>query len=180
VPLIDPALVEMVKSIGGISSIAVSHPHYYTSMVEWSRAFGDVPVHLHAADREWVMRPDPAIVYWDGETKPLGDGLTLIRCGGHFHGGTVLHRQGGVAGRGSLLTGDIIQVGMDRKTVSFMFSYPNYIPLSEGAVGRIVQAVSPFEYDRVYGAFWDRVIDRDGKAVVVRSAERYCRAIREQ
>ena len=54
------------------------------------RAF-DCPVYLHAADRQWVMRPDPSIVFWEGETQALGDGLTLIRCGGHFAGGTVLH-----------------------------------------------------------------------------------------
>ena len=42
--LLDPAVVEMVKAFGGISAIAISHPHYYASMVEWSRAFGDVPI----------------------------------------------------------------------------------------------------------------------------------------
>jgi hypothetical protein len=50
--------------------------------------------------------------------------------------------------------------------------------LSASAIERIVQAVEPFEYDRMYGAFWEMVIDRDGKAVVKRSAERYLRAIR--
>ena len=54
---------------------------------------------------------------------------------------------------------------------------PNYIPLSASAIERIVQAVEPFQYDRVYGAFWDMVIEKDGKAVVKRSAERYLRAI---
>ena len=134
-------------------------------MVEWSRAFGGVPIYLHAADRQWVMRPDKAIVFWEGETRTLGDGLTLIRCGGHFEGGTVLHWAGGAGGKGALLTGDIIQVVADRKHVSFMYCYPNYIPLSASAIERIVKAVEPFEYDRVYGAFWDMVIERDGKAV---------------
>ena len=59
-----------------------------------------------------------------------------------------------------------------------MYSYPNYIPLSASAVERIVKAVEPFEYDRVYGAFWDTVIERDGKGAVRRSTERYLRAIR--
>jgi hypothetical protein len=31
--------------------------------------------------------------------------------------------------------------------------------------------------DRGHGAFWDMVIERDGEAVVKRSAERYLRAI---
>lgn len=177
VPLLDPALVEMVKAQGGISAMAISHPHYYASMVEWSRAFGEVPIYLHAADRQWVMRPGKAIDYWEGETKTLGEGLTLIRCGGHFEGGTVLHWQDGASGKGALLSGDIIQVVADRKHVSFMYSYPNYIPLSAAAVERIVRAVEPFDYDRVYGAFWDMVIERDGKATVAQSGERYRRAI---
>jgi hypothetical protein len=123
------------------------------------------------------MRPDPAIVYWEGETRTLGDGLTLVRCGGHFDGGTALHWAGGAGGRGALLAGDIIQVVPDRKHVSFMYSYPNYVPLPASTVEQVVRAVEPFAYDRVYGAFWDTVIASDGKAAVRRSAERYLRAI---
>jgi len=66
-----------------VNRIAISHPHYYASMVEWAHAF-DAPIYLHAGDRQWVMRPDPAIKFWDGDTLPLADGVTLIRCGGHF------------------------------------------------------------------------------------------------
>ena len=177
IPLLDQAVVEAITALGGISAIAISHPHYYSTMVEWSRAFGDVPIYLHDADRQWVMRPDKSIVFWDGEKRNLADGLTLIRCGGHFDGGTVLHWAGGAEGRGALLTGDIIQVVPDRKHVSFMYSFPNYVPLPASAIERIVSAVEPFEYDRVYGAFWDMVIERDGKAVVKKSADRYLRAI---
>jgi hypothetical protein len=176
-PLLDEAVVEMVTAMGGISAIAISHPHYYSSMVEWSLAFGGVPIYLHADDRQWVMRPDKAIVFWEGETRKLAEGLTLIRCGGHFDGGTVLHWAGGAGGIGALLTGDIIQVVPDRKRVSFMYSYPNHIPLGASAIEQIDKAVEPFEYDRVYGAFWDMVIQQDGKAAVKRSAERYLRAI---
>lgn len=146
-------------------------------MVEWSRAFEGVPIYLHAADRQWVMRPEKAIVFWEGETKALAEGLTLICCGGHFEGGTVLHWAGGAEGRGALLSGDIIQVVPDRKHVSFMYSYPNYVPLAASAIERIIKAVEPFQYERVYGAFWDMLIEQDGKAAVKRSAERYLRAI---
>jgi hypothetical protein len=177
VSLVDQAVVEMIQSMGGLTAIAISHPHYYSSMVEWSRALGDVPVLLHADDRQWVMRPDNSIAFWEGETKALAEGLTLIRCGGHFAGGTVLHWAGGAEGKGALLTGDIIQVVADRKHVSFMYSYPNYIPLSAAAVERIIGAVEPFSYDRVYGAFQELVIERDGKSAVASSAERYLRAI---
>ena len=178
ISLLDEAIVEAFKAMGGISAIAISHPHYYSSMVEWSQAFGDVPIYLHADDRQWVMRPDKTIIFWEEQTRTLAEGLTLIRCGGHFDGGTVLHWAGGAGGRGALLAGDIIQVVSDRKHVSFMESYPNYIPLPASAIERIIKSVEPFEYERVYGAFWDMVIERGGKAVVQRSAQRYLRAIR--
>src|SRR4051794_29522134 len=85
-PLLDDALAEAIRAMGGVSGIAISHPHFYSSMVEWSRLLGNVPIYLHASDRQWVMRPEPAIVLWDGETKVLAEGLTLVRCGGHFEG----------------------------------------------------------------------------------------------
>src|SRR5207249_4237971 len=64
ISLVDDATVAIVTALGGLRAIAVSHPHYYSSVVEWSRAFGGVPVFLHAADRQWCMRPDGAIQYW--------------------------------------------------------------------------------------------------------------------
>jgi hypothetical protein len=146
-------------------------------MVEWSRAFGDIPIHLHARDRQWVMRPDPRIQFWEQETFKVLDGVTLIRCGGHFDGGTVLHWSEGADGRGTLLSGDIIQVVADRKHVSFMYSYPNHIPLGPSAINQIVKSVEPFAFDGIYGAFWGMVIDHDAKQVVKASAERYLDAI---
>jgi hypothetical protein len=172
IPLLDDEVGAGVEELGGIAAIAISHPHYYSSMVEWARAF-DAPVNLHAADREWVMRPDERIEFWAGETLELGPGLTLVRCGGHFEGGTVLHWAAGNA----LLSGDIVQVVQDRRWVSFMHSYPNLIPLPAAAIERIVAALEPFEFDRIYGAWWGRVVSSDGKGAVERSAERYLRAI---
>ncbi len=180
VPLLDQAVVECVKSLGGIKAIAISHPHYYSTLVEWSRAFSDAPVYLHAADRQWVMRPDACVEFWDEPSRDLVPGVTLIHCGGHFAGGAVLHWQGGADGKGALLTGDILQVVADRKHVSFMFSYPNYIPLSASAIEKIAEAIKPFPFDRVYGAFWDTIIETDGKAAVGRSRERYLRASRDE
>ena len=180
ITLLDDATVAAVQALGGVSAIAISHPHYYSSMVAWSQAFGDVPIYLHTADREWVMRPDPAIVFWDGDKQPLLDGLTLIHCGGHFEGGTVLHWPQGAEGRGALLTGDIIQVVQDRRYVSFMRSYPNLIPLPAPAIHQIVQAVEPFPFDRIYGAWWDTIVTTDARASVHQSAARYVHAITGQ
>ena len=173
IPLLDDDAAAEIESRGGLAAIAISHPHYYTGMVDWARRF-DCPVYLHADDREWIMRLDPVVELWGGETRDLGHGLTLIRCGGHFAGGTVLHD----AERDALLSGDIVQVIPDRGWVGFMYSYPNIIPLPEAAVRRIATALEPYAFDAIYGAWWGRIVPRDGKAIVERSAERYARALR--
>ncbi|MGH6740066.1 MAG: MBL fold metallo-hydrolase, partial [Bradyrhizobium sp.] len=178
IALIDNATRELIEAMGGIKAIAISHPHYYTTMAEWSRALGGVPIHLHAADRQWIMRDDPAIALWQGETKELLPGLTLIRCGGHYPGGTVLHWAEGAGGKGALLSGDIVQVVQDNKSVSFMWSFPNFIPLSGPRVEGVVDALKPYRFDRVHGAFMDRTVWSDGKGVVERSADRYLKIIR--
>ena len=174
ISLLDDATVALITALGGISAIAISHPHFYTTMVEWSRAFG-APVHLHAADREWVQRGDAAIAFWDGDTLALTPDVTLVRCGGHFPGGTVLHWN--KAGRGVVCSGDILSVTTDRKFVSFMRSYPNFIPLPAAVVQGIAKALAPFDYDTIYGHYFDRVIARDAKAVMAASVARYLAAI---
>ncbi len=58
-----------------------------------------------------------------------------------------------------------------------MYSYPNLIPLPPALVRRIVAAVEPFPFDRIYGAWWDRIVPRDAKGAVGRSADRYIAAI---
>jgi glyoxylase-like metal-dependent hydrolase (beta-lactamase superfamily II) len=178
ITLLDEPTIAVVKALGGIAAIAISHPHYYSAMVEWGHAF-DAPVYLHAADRQWVMRPDPAIKFWEGETMSLPGDLTLIRCGGHFPGGTVLHWPAGAEGRGVLLTGDIINVVQDRRYVSFMYSFPNLIPLPASAVRHILNAVEPYPFDRIYSAWWNKVTNHDAKNAVRRSAVRYIAAIEQ-
>src|ERR1700686_559221 len=177
ISLLDDATKEIVKGLGGLFGVAISHPHYYSSMVEWAHAF-DAPIHLHGADRQWVMRPDPAIQFWDGDTLALADGVTLICAGGHFAGGTVLHWAQGGDGRGALLSGDIVQVIPDRRFVTFMRSYPNMIPLSAPSVERIGALLEPYKYDVIHGAWFDRTIPRGGKDVVRRSVARYIAAVR--
>ena len=176
IPLCTEDAVAEVKQRGGAAAIAISHPHYYSGMLEWSRELGEIPILLHAADREWVTRPDPLVEYWDGETYELTGGLTLLRLGGHFAGGTVLHWPDGADGRGALLTGDIVQVLPHRRSVTFMWSYPNMLPLPGTEVRRIVEALDEWEFDRIWGAWWGRVIRTGAKDVIRESAERYVRA----
>lgn len=177
ISLIDDNTIGLVKALGGISAMAISHPHYYSCMVEWSHAFGGVPIYLHEADREWVQRPDPAIVFWKGETHQVSDDLTLIHVGAHFRGFQSLHWAGGEHGSGALFSGDMPQVCSDRRHVSFMYSYPNYIPVDGNTVRGIVRKLEPHKFAKLYGAWPGFVVSGDPKLALRRSAERYLRAI---
>jgi hypothetical protein len=172
IALLDEATQAIIKALGGLAAIAISHPHYYTTVQDWAQTFG-CPVYLHAADRKWLMRPDPSVNFWQGETLALADGITLLRLGGHFEGGTVLHWAGGAERRGAILSGDILQVAGDTSRVSFLWSYPNMMPLASATVRRIAETLKPWPFERVYGAFPDRQIVQDGKRGVERSAARY-------
>jgi len=100
--------------------------------------------------------------------------MTLIRCGGHFPGSAVLHhnRDGG-----EIFTGDTLYVNPDHQSVTVMFSFPNYIPVSAANVRQVAGAVEPFEFRRLYGQWWDAVIRDGGKEIVRRSAARYTAAL---
>jgi hypothetical protein len=173
IALPDPPTLDALKALGGVAAIAISHPHYYTTMVEWSLAFGNAPIYLHACDAKWVMRPHPNIQFWQTGTKKLFQDLVLIHTPGHFEGFQVLHWPSGAGGKGALLSGDQPQVCMDRRWVSFMYSYPNFIPLGRAAVDRIMVLLRPFPFDRIYGAFPRRTVLKGAKTVLARSAERY-------
>lgn len=173
IPLLDDGLAEMIRGIGGLRAIAVSHPHFYTSIVDWAHTF-DCPVHLPTRNREWVMRSDPSIQFWNSDTLDLGDGFTLVRCGGHFPGSAVLHR---ADDGGAIFTGDTFYVNPDRRTVGVMYSFPNHIPVSASMVRQVAAAVEPFEFQRIYSLWWDAVIADGGKDAIRRSVERYVAAI---
>jgi hypothetical protein len=169
---IDDAAVERVGDLGVISAIALSHPHYYSAMVEWSRAFDDAPIYIHERDREWLSREDN-VVLWSGDTAEILPGRTLINAGVHFAGGTVMHWDAGLDGRGALCAGDIFTVVADRRWVGFMYSYPNLIPEHPDTIRRAVELVRPYRFDSLYGAWWDRIITHDASAAVEASAKRY-------
>ncbi len=171
VPLLDDAARDRIAQLGGIAAICMSHPHFYAAHVEFADAF-DARVWIPRTDEHWIQRPSPRIELFDDEAHPV-PGLTLARIGGHFDGAAVLHWPEGADGRGALLTGDTITVVQDRGWVSFMWSYPNLIPLDEHTVDDIARRVERFAFDRVYGGWWGRVVVDDGAAAVRRSADRY-------
>lgn len=166
---LDSATIEIINAFGGLKAIAVSHPHFYSSMAKWGRAF-DCPVYVHDADRQWITEPDAHVQGWSGESMQILPHVQLHRFGGHFPGNTVLH----LPQRRALLAGDTVLVTWDRKHVAFMWSYPNYVPLSAAEVTRLGERFEALEFDALHSAFWGRGdIFSDAKSAIRRSVQRH-------
>lgn len=77
----------------------ISHPHYYTTYVEWAKAF-ECPVYVSIDDQEWLCRKPSSqktlrlIEGAAGTTADVGGGVTAIKTGGHFPGSLVLCWEG--------------------------------------------------------------------------------------
>jgi glyoxylase-like metal-dependent hydrolase (beta-lactamase superfamily II) len=174
--LIDGETIERIQQLGGLAAIAISHPHYYSSVVEWSNAFGEVPVWIHADDRQWVVNAPPRILYWEGEAVDVFGEIKLVRSGGHFEGYQVAFWPRGAAGAGALFAGDQPQVALNGKLLTFMYSYPNWIPFDAETVRRITSSLEPLAFDRLYGAFGRNILS-GAKQLLANSQRRYLRAI---
>lgn len=175
--MVTDATVDELNQRGGLDLIVISHPHFYTAMQEWSEAFGNIPIVLHEADREWITRPSANVQFWHGENHRLSDTVTLINTGGHFPGSTALHWKNGPRSGGALFSGDSPQVASDRRHVSFMYSYPNLVPLDRARVLAMRERLAGYAFEDVYGYTWGRNIIGDGRAAVDTSFQRYLSAI---
>ena len=175
ITFLDQYTIEKIKEIGGVNAIALSHPHYYSSQVEWAQNF-NAPIYIHEDDKEWVTRQSDNIIFWSGESLELHEGIVLHRLGGHYKGATILEWQNGNRQKGVLLTGDIVRVVADRQWVSFMYSYANFIPLPISTVQRILHAISELKFDRLYDAF-HRILKENAQQKVLNSGERYINAL---
>ncbi len=166
---VDGAAVEHIRDLGVVRAVAASHPHMYGCQTAWAQAL-DAPVVISSHDAEWCRRAD-RVTFFD-ETYELGSALTLYRVGGHFRGQTVAEWRTGNAGAGVLLAGDAVSPNPDRRTVTFMRSFPNRLPLSGAVVLRIAAQLEGMHFDRLYDNFGG-VVPSDAQAVLRFSADRY-------
>ena len=179
VSLVTPGAVAEIEARGGITAIAISHPHFYASMVEWSDAFGGVPIHLHRADAGWIQRRSENIVLWDGDDVALTDAVRLLHLPGHFPGSAALHWTGHPAGRSVLLAGDSLHVADDLAHVTVMHSVPNYIPVGPAVIRDLRDRLDGVEFDDLYGFTWGRNIIDGARSAVEVSLARYLDIVAE-
>jgi hypothetical protein len=167
--------VRAVRALGPMAAIIPSHPHMFGLQSLWSRELGDVPVYVSAADESWLGRRPGNLKLWSDRIEPA-PGVVATQPGGHFPGSSVVH-WAGADGAGVLLAGDTIFVNPDRRTASFMRSYPNRIPLSAAVAERIAAHVNRYEFDRLYSNF-EPHLSHDAKAKVLASARRHAAWVR--
>jgi len=173
---IDEAAVAAVRAAGGLSFVTASHPHFYGAIASWAAAFG-AEILVPADDADWLRADGQRVGTWSGTLDVLPS-VTLIQCGGHFPGSAVLHWADGADGRGALFSGDTIFVTPGEDRVTFVWSAPNRLPLSETAVTGVWEAVRPYRFDRIYGGWWTPVLRTGAWETVRRSAERYIEHLR--
>lgn len=174
---VDDTAFAAARAAGGLGYVTASHPHFYGAIAEWAAGFG-AEILVPAADADWLRAPAGARVRtWSGTLEVLPS-VTLVQCGGHFPGSAVLHWAAGAGGRGVLLSGDTIFVTPGEDRVTFVWSAPNRLPLSEAAVRGVAEAVRPYQFDRIYGGWWTPVLRSGAKEIVERSAARYIELMR--
>lgn len=174
---VTDAALARIAALGGVAAIAISHPHFHAAMVDWSDALGGVPIYLHAGDRDWVQRHSPTLRFWEGDRHALSQALELVHLPGHFEGSAGLWWKDGPRPGGSLFPGDALQVATDRRFTTFMYSYPNHIPLGPAALRRLEDRVAPLAFDDLFGFAPGRQIVGGARARVEASFERYRAAI---
>lgn len=164
-----------LAALGPLKAIMATHPHMYGVQSLWSRAFDNCPVFVSVADQAWLGLKPGALHLWQDQIE-LVPGVTALQVGGHFPGSCVVYWPG-QDGKGVLLAGDTIMANPDRKTMSFMWSYPNRIPLSGRTVEAISHRVKRFEFDRLYSNF-ELAITAQAKERVMKSAVRHAAWVR--
>ena len=96
ITLLDEKTASIIDERGGIKAIIISHPHYYSTYVEWAERF-KCPVFISVDDKEWLCREpleEGMIRFIEGSAGSVEEivpGVRAIKTGGHFKGSLVLH-----------------------------------------------------------------------------------------
>jgi hypothetical protein len=176
IPLLNREIELTLDALGGLHTIAISHPHAFGAMVAWAERF-DARILIHEADRFFVPHATRRIEYWRGECYVINDTTELLRLGGHFPGASVCLWHSGAGGRGALLGSDVLHLAADCESASFVWSHARMVPLPACTVERIARRLAAADFDALYGAWWGRDRLDNAKDVVLRSARRHIAAL---
>ena len=166
---LDAETIERINALGGLAAIVISHPHYYTTHLDWADAF-DCPVYLSWEDKQWLNRLDrlgKARTFIEGseeeiEVRGERTGVKALKLGGHFPGSLACLAFGRLLVADTLVTTpsgvgswDGAKGGRPEgmNSYAFMWSIPNMIPLPPDTIARMWNVLRNHEFTSTHGAF---------------------------
>ncbi|KAJ5037370.1 uncharacterized protein L3040_007546 [Drepanopeziza brunnea f. sp. 'multigermtubi'] len=172
IAFLDSPTIDFINELGGLAAIVISHPHYYTTHLEWADIF-ECPVYLAWEDKSWLNRFDRLgkvrtfIQSTEEEIEVRGEktGVVILKPGGHFPGSLVAlaHNRLLIAdtlvttpsGRGDWSRGADGGVGRPAgmNTYVFMWSIPNMIPLAPDVIAGMWKVLKGHKFHSTHGAF---------------------------
>ncbi|CAK1363718.1 hypotheticalsprotein [Cercospora beticola] len=180
---LDQETVDFINSKAGLKAIVISHPHYYTTHLDWAKTF-NCPVYVSKEDEEWVCRKDGEgrRKLIENEVEEIVEGVKAIKVGGHFPGSLVLLWEGMLFIADSFLITPSGLYHVDRpagtNSFVFMYSYPNMIPLPPPELQKMWQVLKKHDFESAHGAFTGQdVYDKNVKARVLESMKIQVRAM---
>ncbi|KAF2636593.1 hypothetical protein P280DRAFT_408934 [Massarina eburnea CBS 473.64] len=182
VAFLDDATVEFVRERGGVKAIVISHPHFWTTHLEWARVFG-CPVYLCSLDSQWLNTTDThSARHFLTTTTPIPrlPSVTVIVAGGHFDGSMVLHWENKLFIADTIMSVPSAHTRTPRlpntTSYAFMYAYPNMIPLPPHKIHGIWTAIAPFGFTRTYGGFaGQNIVETDLRPEILSSMKIFLR-----
>lgn len=197
---LDAETINWINNLGGLAAIVISHPHFYSTHLEWAETF-DCPVYLSWEDKEWLNRLDRLgkartfIQTTEEEIEIRGKktGVKVLKLGGHFPGSLVALAFGRLLLADTLMTvpaglGDWSK-GPDggkggrppgMNSFSFMWSIPNMIPLSPQEIARMWNILKNHDFESTHGVFVGSEMRDRGNGSETRIKERVLRSMQLQ
>ncbi|KAF3922668.1 hypothetical protein ABW21_db0202713 [Orbilia brochopaga] len=171
-PYLDQPTIDAINAIGEVKAIAISHPHFYNTPFMWSEAFGNVPVYISNADKDWLRTKDRKGVVrtWEDEVEVLS-GVKVVQLGGHFPGSSVLEFEDKLFVADTIVMTPAALYHYNRqpgyRCFSFQWSVINFIPLAPPQMSKMWAKVKKLNFATVYGG-WKQ---SQGHMQIVRDSE---------
>ena len=150
-PYYSQAMLDTIAELGGIASLAASHPHGYGALFQLQRVFDPDVVAIQKDDLAYTKAFRVTAPYDD--TLELAPGYTLHHVGGHYAGQAALHD----AKAKRLFCGDMFKIDQDadgRSThISSHKAFHKNIPLTHGEVQAYRDVIAPLAFDAVLTPF---------------------------
>ncbi|WVW81997.1 hypothetical protein I302_104002 [Kwoniella bestiolae CBS 10118] len=181
-----PLIGHLSKLKKPLKGIAISHPHFFSTSLTWSRAL-KVPLYVCEDDKEWYQRlsdskDDDQVIWWKDEQE-LGRGVKVVQCGGHFPGSSILYwdrlseppppkdslptKPTPVSG--IIFTADTLMVQPTQLSFAFIWSVPNMIPLRPHSILSIQDRLKSLSFAQATSSWPNKWIRQDAKQILEQS-----------